>query len=160
MTNNFKLSTEFAYLDAEYQNYTNAGCNAFQQLVTPTGCFQDLSGIAPPYAPDYSGTVSANYTHPVSSSIDFSGDIAFSYSGGYSLAPDNDPVGRQDAWKKVDFRLALSGAEEDWSLAFIGKNIFNEKVFATANDLVSSLGSYFATIERGRQFSLQVRYNW
>jgi iron complex outermembrane receptor protein len=159
-THNFTLSTEFAYLDAYYKNYKNAGCNAVQQIAQPVGCVQDLSGIAPPFAPDFSGTVRASYNHPITSSINFSGDLAFSFSGGYTLAPDNDPIARQGDWRKVDLRLGLSGADDDWSVALIGKNIFNEKVFATANDLVQSPGSYYATIERGRSFAIQARYNW
>lgn len=159
-TRNFNLSTEVAYLDAYYKDYTHAGCNAVQQISTPTGCFQDMSGIAPPFAPEFSGTFRARYDYPLSSSINFSGDVAYSFSSSYSLAPDNDPITRQRPWTKVDLRAGLSGADENWSVALIGKNIFNEKVFATANDLVGSLGSYYATIERGRSFAIQARYNW
>ena len=86
--------------------------------------------------------------------------MALSFSDGYSLAPDNDPVGRQGSWQKVDLRLGLSDVDNRWSLAFVGKNLANEKVFATANDVVGTAGSYFATIERGRFLALQARYNW
>ncbi len=159
-TDNLTLSTDFAAMDVFYKDYPNAGCNAFQQLATPMGCFQDLSGVAPPYAPSYAGTVRAQYEQPITSQLNFSGDVVFSFSDGYSLAPDNDPVARQDDWQKVDVRLGLSGADDTWSLAFVGKNLTNERVFATGNDVVGTPGSYFATIERGRSLALQARLNW
>lgn len=159
-TENLTFSADAVYLDAYYKDYSNGGCNVFQEAITPVNCVQDLSGVAPPYAPKYAGSVRANYEQPINSALVFTGDVALSFSDGYSLAPDNDPVGRQGAWQKVDLRLGLSDTDDVWSLAFVGKNLANEKVFATANDVVGTAGSYFATIERGRTLILQARYNW
>ncbi len=160
-TENLTFSADAAFLDAFYKDYPNGGCNVFQEAVTPVNCVQDLSGVAPPFAPNYAGVVRASYEQPIiNSSLVFSGDVALSFSDGYSLAPDNDPVGRQGSWQKVDLRLGLSDADANWSLAFIGKNLANERVFATANDVVGTAGSYFATIERGRFLALQARYNF
>ena len=158
-TDYLTFSTDFAAMDVYYKDYPNAGCNAFQELATPVGCVQDLSGVAPPFAPTYSGTIGGHYEQPINSSLNFSGDLLFSFSDGYSLAPDNDPVGRQGDWQKVDLRVALSDSDDAWSLAFVGKNLTNEKVFATANDVVGTPGSYFATIERGRTLAVQARFN-
>lgn len=157
---NWEFSTDFAIMDAYYKDYANARCTVLQAAVIGPNCTQDLSDEAPPYAPTYSGTVGVKYQQPINSYLNFTGDLTFSFSDDYSLMPDGDPNGEQDAWQKVGLRLGLSSMDERWNVALVGKNLGNEKVYATKSNLAGTQGSYFATIERGRSVALQFRYNW
>ncbi len=157
----FEFGSNFALLDASYKNFPNAGCNALQareaQLAGLTGCSQDLSGKAPPFAPNYSGNVRAGYNQPVGDALKITLDAMLSFSAKYDVIGDKDPNTRQGAWQKVDLRLGIGDLDDKWGLALVGKNVFNEKLYGSANDIVASAGSYTAQIMRGRSVSVQGR---
>ena len=160
----WQFGTDLALLDATYQDYANAGCTALQayqvQLDGGLACFQDLSGESPPFAPNYSGNVRVGFDYPVGSGLEFTADAVLSFSDSYDLIADKDPLTRQDAWQKLDLRLGLGDIDGAWELAFVGKNLTDEKIMGSANDVVASSGSYSRTILRGRTLSIQARYNW
>jgi len=159
-----KFGVDFALLDAAYKNYPNAGCNALQafqaQQAGLVGCSQDLSGQSPPFAPDYSGNISAGYTHPVGDTLEISIDTVLSFSGAYDVIVDKDPATRQRAWQKLDARFGLGGIDDRWNIAFVGKNLTNERVIGSATDVVASAGSYTQQITRGRTLALQARFSF
>lgn len=159
---NWEFSTDFAWMDAHYLDYDNATCTIRQTIATPTGttCTQDLSGEAPPFSPDFAGAVRASYNHPIGANLVFTADGTMSFSGEYNVAADKDPYSSQDSWEKFDLRLGIGDADDTWQFAVLGQNLTNEVILATMNDLVGTNGSYFATVERGRQISVQLRYNW
>jgi outer membrane receptor protein involved in Fe transport len=158
----FRLDANFALLDAEYQNYANAGCTALQAFqATQSGateCFQDLTGEAPPFSPSYSGNIRASYNFPIGNSLTFTAEAGMSFSGAYHVTEDLDPHGRQDAWQKFDLRFALSDVDERWSLALVGRNLTDERVLGSSSDVIASDGSYTDTILRGRTLAIQARF--
>ena len=160
----FEFGSNFAYLDAKYKNYANAGCNALQayeaQQAGQTGCTQNLTGEAPPFAPSYSGNVRAGFKHPVGNSLKFTADVMLSVSGAYDVIGDKDPNTRQGAWQKFDLRVGIGDIDDGWNLAFVGKNLTDERVIGSATDIVASAGSYTAQITRGRTLALQARYKF
>lgn len=160
----FEFGTNFAFLDAKYQNYPNGGCNALQaylaQQAGQTGCSQDLSGKSPPFAPDYSGNVRASYNTPIGGSLRLDIDAMLNFSGSYFVITDRDPHSLQKDWQKVDLRVSIGDIDNRWSLAFVGRNLTNEKVIGSQNDIVASAGSYSTQIQRGRQLSVQARYRF
>lgn len=161
---NWQFGADIALLDATYKDYPNGGCNALQAFQSQANgeltCFQDLSGEAPPFAPGYSGNLRAGYTHPIGANLELTADAVMTFSDSYDLISDKDPVTEQDAWEKFDLRVGLGDVDGNWEVAFIGKNLTDEKVMGSANDIVASPGSYSRTILRGRTLSVQARYNW
>ena len=160
----FELSANVAYLDAQYRDYANAGCTALQAFVAQqagqVGCFQDLSGRSPPFAPNYSGSVNASYDLPIGDSMQLSFEGAVNFSGAYDVIADLDPVTRQGAWQKFDARVAFGDRDDRWTVALVGKNLTNERIITSAQDVVASAGSYTRVIGRGRQVALQLRYRF
>ncbi|MEZ5709805.1 MAG: TonB-dependent receptor [Blastomonas sp.] len=160
----FEFGTDFAILDAEYQDFTDAGCNALQALQATqagqVGCSQDLSGKAPPFAPSYSGNIRAGYNTPIGSSLKLSIDTMLSFSGSYHTISDRDPNVKQKAWEKIDVRIALGDVDDRWSFAFFGKNLANTKVIGSTNDVVASAGSHNQQITRGRSLGVQARFKF
>ncbi|OCC25631.1 TonB-dependent receptor [Croceicoccus estronivorus] len=160
----FQLGGNIAILDAKYKDYPNGGCTVLQAYEATeageTGCAQDLTGKSPPFAPNYSGNVKVGYNLPISNALKLSTDVMYSFSGAYDVIGDKDPRTRQGAWQKIDARLSLTDIDDTWSLSLIGKNLTNEKVLGSANDVVASAGSYSAQIMRGRTVAVQARFNF
>src|SRR5690606_24307395 len=99
----------------------------------------------------------AGYNQPVGDTLKITADAMLSFSAKYDVIGDKDPNTRQGAWQKVDLRLGVGDIDDKWSLAVVGKNVFNEKLYGSANDIVASAGSYVAQIMRGRSVSVQGR---
>ncbi|MGL3821781.1 TonB-dependent receptor [Sphingopyxis sp. R3-92] len=159
---NFDFGVNLAYLDAAYKDYANAGCTVAQSAAALANgvavCAQDLSGEAPPFAPKWAGHARAGYTHPIGGNLQFKGDAAVSFSSSYNVNADKDPNTVQGAWQRFDLRLGIGDMDGKWELAFVGKNLANEKVMGSATDVVASPGSFARSIDRGRTFAIQARF--
>ena len=58
-------------------------------------------------------------------------------------------------------RIALSGDNDTWSVAIIGKNLSDETTHAWRNDVpVTASNSYFAVTQRPRSVAIQARYRF
>lgn len=158
----FDIGANLAYLDSYYKDYANAGCTAAQSVVAQQNgvpvCVQDLSGESPPFAPRWAGNVHTSYNHPISDSLEFKGDASVSFSSSYNVNADKDPFTQQKGWQLFDVRLGVGDIDGKWELAFVGKNLTNEKIVGSATDVVASPGSFAKTIERGRTLAIQARY--
>ena len=156
----WQLTANAAYLDAEYEDYENAGCSSLQSYYQPEGCVQDLSGKAPPFSPKYSGSLGLSYDTSITDTLDFSGNLIMSFSDDYFLDATRDEGLYQDGWQTYDLRLAISDATKTWEVAAISRNITDEKIHTNGNAAIATPGSYAVTIQRGRTVFLQGRYNW
>jgi iron complex outermembrane receptor protein len=123
------LYASLGYLDAEFDEYSNATCLPYPAQVNPT-CTQDLAGERPVFAPELQG----------SSGVELQGD--FGGSGiGYRLRTDvsymddvnvnqindNNPQGVQDAFTLVSARFSLLfGAGQRYALTLWADNLTDE----------------------------------
>ena len=155
-----------AYLDAAYTDYSNAGCTQLQKFQTPvtvanpTGlCTQDLSGVAPAFAPKYTGSASVGFVQPVGASLSVAGDIILSVSDKYDQLGVNDPLAFQAAWHKLDVRLGF-GDRTKWQISALVKNVTNVQTSSAWNPAVFGTGSYTSISDRGRQIVIQGMYKW
>lgn len=157
----WRFGFNFASLDATYMNYSNAGCTARQTFLTPPGttCTQNLSGKAPPFAADYSGSTRLGFSAPVTAGLQLSSDLVVSFSDAYAVISSEDPEIEQGAWQKVDLRLALGSADGRWEVALLGKNLGDKQVANFATSSVGTAGSFSRLADRGRSATLQVRFN-
>jgi outer membrane receptor protein involved in Fe transport len=161
ISDQLRLSFSGALLDAEYLDYPNGGCTAAQQLVTPPGrtCIQNLTGQAPPFAPNYSGYVTLDWKRPLTNSLNVFAVATATFKDAYDIVSDNEPVVRQDAWQKLDLRIGVGSADERWEVAVLGKNVTDELTAAFGQDTVGP-GSHWRLLERPRQISIQGLYNF
>lgn len=139
----FEAHASIAYNDAKFSDYVGTcftgqtiteGCNL---LSGPTGAFtsQDFDNRTAPKAPKWAGRVGASYETPLTGSLrmGLNGDMSFSSSYNYTdtLRPD----GVQRAFARYDAGVRVSHEDDGWELALIGRNLSNEKIVTTANDM-------------------------
>lgn len=131
-----------AYNDVQYLDYVGQcysgqtiaqGCN--QQLVAGAFTAQDYDGRTPPKAPKFAGRVGASYERDLASNLilRMSGDV--SRTSKYNFTDTLRPDGWQSGYTKVDASISVSGPDNRWTLALIGKNLTNELVVTSANDI-------------------------
>ncbi|WP_347330815.1 TonB-dependent receptor [Marinimicrobium locisalis] len=159
LTDDLLLSGGFAYLDFEYDDFPTAQCY-FGQAPGQTQC--DASGQSREFTPEFQGNLSANHTAELGRGLTLSSTLDLIYSDEYLTTPTLDPRMVQDSYVKVNARVALSGQDDRWELALIGKNLGDEEIVSYANGLpvatVLTQGTgtgYYAFYERPRSIALQ-----
>lgn len=137
----------FAYNDAEYSDYIGQcyagqtiaqGCN--EVLVGGAFTSQDYDGRTPPKAPETSGRIGATYEFPVFRGWNASVGGDLTYSSEYNYTDTLRPDAVQDAYTKFDATVAVSTPDDRWRIALIGRNLTDELVATSANDIPFSGG--------------------
>ncbi|MBR9835174.1 MAG: TonB-dependent receptor [Alphaproteobacteria bacterium] len=132
----------FAYNDAQYSDYIGQ-CFAGQTIaqgcdqIMVGGAFssQDYDGRTPPKAPETAGRLGATYEFPVFSGWNASVGGDLTYSSEYNYTDTLRPDAIQDAYTKFDATIALSTLDDRWRIALIGRNLTDELVATSANDI-------------------------
>lgn len=128
------LRAGFAYTDTKYDNYTFG-------ILGLIGENPDLSGNTLQYVSKYTFTGTAQYTAPVTDTLNWVTRIDLSYrSKQYTVQTDDSVVGPATL---VNFRTGIES--EHYSLRFWMNNVFNEKTALTGVYL-PSFGSRYDTI--------------
>lgn len=154
-----------AYLDFEYDKFPNSQCY-FGQVdnIAPIGDnFCDASGARREFTPEYQGNLGIDHTYRFANGgLELNSTLDLIFSDKYLTTPSLDPKLQQDAYMKVNARIALSNADKTWELALIGKNLSDENILTYANGLpVASVltggtgNGYYAFYERPRTIALQ-----
>jgi iron complex outermembrane receptor protein len=130
-----------AFNNVEYDNFIGQcfagqtiaqGCD--QVLVGTAFRSQDYSGRTPPKAPETAGRLGATYAFPIAGlEASLSGDI--SYMGEYNFTDTLRPDAVQDAYTKLDLAARLSAPDDRWTLSLIGRNLTEEFVVTSGNDI-------------------------
>lgn len=164
LSDDLLLRGGFAYLDFEYTNFPNSQCYFGQpDNIAPIGdgvC--DATGQRREFTPEYQGNIGLDYAISLGRGLQLNNTLDVIYSDKYTTTPSLDPRLVQDAYFKINARIALSGRDDLWELALVGKNLTNETIITYANGLpVASVltdqtGSGFYTFyERPRSVALQ-----
>lgn len=158
-----------AYLDFEYTKFPNSQCYFGQtDNIAPFGdgvC--DATGQRREYTPEWKGNLGIDYTREFGQGYTFRATLDVIYSDEYLTAPSLDPRMTQDEYTKVNARLGVSGNDDRWELALIGKNLTDESIVTYSNGLpVSGLltggssSGYYAFYERPRSVAIQGTYRF
>ena len=153
-----------AYIDFEYTDFPNSQCY-FDQVdnigVAGDGIC-DATGKRREFTPEYQGNAGIDYTINFSNGLKLVNTLDFIYSADYLTTPSLDPKFEQPAYTKINARIALSGNDDKWELALIGKNLTDESIVSYANGLpvatvvTRGTGSgYYAFYERPTSVALQ-----
>jgi len=150
------------WLNSRYDDFSNASCTAAQELASGVGssCTQDLSGKSTQFAPEYSGTLSLNYWHPIPNSMVLATRVDVPFSSGFYVAEDLDQAAYQSSSVKLNARIALSSADDQWEIAIVGKNLSNELTISHGDDVPILKGAHFGMIERPRTISFNIKVNF
>ena len=151
-----------AYLDSQYDKFPDAQCYSGQ--TEAQGCingFQDLAGGETQFSPDISLSLHAEVVYPVFDQMEVSGFLEIVHIDDYAIANDLDPNMYQDAFTKVNLRLALSASNDaGWEVAFVGKNLTDKKTTTWGNDVPLFAGSYYIHNDPPRTLAVQGSYRF
>lgn len=122
---------------------------------------QDASGKPNIVSPDFSMSLRLDHEMPIGNSLLLRSSVDAFYSDEHFTAADLDPViAFQEAYTRVNMRMALGDAAGKWDVALIGKNIFDEEVSVNNNDVPLVDGNGYSTIQRLGSWAVQGTYRF
>lgn len=172
------LSGSIAWLDYKYDKYDTAPCSNAQlaQQIIDTGgsdgCANDLAGKPAAGAPQWRAALSGTYTAHLSQSVNMLFTLDANYADDHYLSEGLDENVLQQAFWKINGRIALTPPDGKWVVAIVGKNLTdtatNSVAFAVPSGSTNAPawklpdfeGSYAAIVDRPRSVALQVGYNF
>lgn len=133
------LSASVGFLNATYDEYTQANCYVGETPDDPVtgGCVK--SGQDTPFSPENSGSVSATIDVPIGN-VRLIGGATLGFSSDYFTEGTLDPAARQSSYERWDARIGLADDEDRWSISLIGKNLGDEAVIGVTQPLVGYVG--------------------
>ncbi|MEM1114642.1 MAG: TonB-dependent receptor [Pseudomonadota bacterium] len=177
VTADLALSASLAWLDYEYDEYEGAPCTNSQlgQQIVDTGgsagCVNDLSGQTINYAPEWSAAISGTWTLHPSESLDVDLTLDANYRDDFFMSADLDENTVQDAYWRINARIALVSSDGRWELALIGKNLTDEATYSASTiipfgssntpafNIPDFEGTYFGIVDRPRSVAVQFSYS-
>lgn len=169
ISENLTFNGALAILDATYDSFPDAACNVNQILAAraATGsraCIQDLQGKPLQFAPDAAISLGLNYDVPLTDTVMLGLGVDYNWTDDVNVALDQDANLLMESYGKLDARIGFSAIDGQWSIAIVGKNLTDERVFTWGNDVpLGSFGfdkTYFKHIDPPRTFELNMRYNF
>ncbi len=165
-TDTLTVGYSYSWLDFVFTDFHNGNCYNRQ---VPNGVVVngvqlcDYTGQRGQYAPENSVSLSLDYKKIVFGNMQLFGNLMYNYRSSQQIHDNHDPLMQIDAVGRVGLRVGLAG--ERWKLAFVGKNLTNEKVLTYAGNVPLSgstfgTNTFFAIVDRGRQLAVQVGYEF
>lgn len=158
-SNQFTVRADVAYLDAHYVSYPNAPCTPLEAVGVPN-CVKDRSGGRRAYAPEWSGSVSADYSTPLTAGVGLRLGGTVYFTSCYYQQPAISYLVEQSGYAKVDLRAALVTTDNRWEFAVIGKNLTNKQTADYRNYAPAAVGTAYAVADRPRSAALQISAKW
>ena len=108
------------------------GCNLNRNAA---GVFtlQDLAGTPLLRTPDWSGSVGVGYETTVFNGYKAGIFTDAAFSGSYLTDSQSNPYGRQKSFTTLDTTASISGPNDRWEFAVIGRNLLNNYTFVRSN---------------------------
>lgn len=134
LTENLTLIGNLAYLDSYYDEFEGNQC--YQGQTEALGCIdgaQDSSGQKTMFAPEWSANLGLKHVLPLGNSLELTSSVDINYSDDYWLIVNADPFLEQDAFTKVDARVALGASDGQWEIALLGRNLTDEETSTWGN---------------------------
>jgi iron complex outermembrane recepter protein len=160
------LSGSVAWLDFEWTKY-DGQCYfnppaALLSTRVPGNCNYD--GSTNQLAPELTAVLSAEYTWAFGD-YELRTGVDAAYSADYLISLTLDPNAQQDAYTKVNARIALSGADRAWEIALVGRNLTDETVLSYAGDtpLAGSIfgaRSYYGFVDPPRTLAFEASFRF
>ncbi|MEM6682057.1 MAG: TonB-dependent receptor [Pseudomonadota bacterium] len=121
----------------------------------------DLDGRDVGRAPNFSGNVAADYTVPVSNSLDLGVNGNLSYTGSYFTDQVSLNDFEQDSFITLDAAVSLSNPDQGWKISLVATNLTDEIWINTTSDRpFRDNDDIIATQNRGRQIFLEARFDY
>ena len=164
LSDNLSITLALAYLDAEYKDYPGGPC--LFGATEADGCdvatgTQNLKGTRLVRAPEWEGSVTADWQQPLTHQLTLGAQINLTYKDDFFHQPNLDPGHRVSAHTKINARLGVGATDRRWEVALVGRNLtdkltknwsFNTPFFAD--------GSRTASIAPPRMITLEASYRF
>lgn len=161
-TNQLSLRGALGYSQAEYERFTGSSCYLGQTAAQ--GCVdgvQDLSGQAPPRAPDWALNAGFTYDTDLSSSYSLSTSMDAIYVEGNNVQENANPVAFQESFWCLNASVRVVNESSGLELALIGRNLTNEYYMESSTDKpVGDAGEIGPGLVRPREVVLQATYRF
>ncbi|MBJ7573985.1 TonB-dependent receptor [Luteimonas sp. MC1828] len=146
-TENWVISGNVAWLDAEYDEFITGGVN-----VADSQRFTN--------APEFSGAFNVEYRTDLANGGNISARVGYSYQSEVWPTTDLSPVIRQDGYGLVGAGVTWR-VNDSWSFSLQGSNLADKEYRTTGYNLVSSgLGVLTGFYGPPRQYGLTARYDF
>lgn len=162
-THELRLNASIAYNDAKFLRYPNSPCYTTQTAAQ--GCVggsQDLAGRRLPRAPEWNVIGGFSYDTDLATDwrIGLNGDI--SYRSGYATQETQPPRAWQKGFALVNAGARFYTADDQWELAFIGRNLTNRYYveLGTQATFAVSADQLHAATPRSRELRVQGTYRF
>ncbi len=157
LTEHSLLSGAMAWTDFEFKDYFGQ-CAFGQTPDAPDGINCNYKGKTNEFVADWVASLAYDYRRPISSTLEFRFGLDAYYSGETFVNPTLDPRQKQDAYVKLNGRVAIGG--EHWEVAVLGRNLTDEEIYPYGNDTPlagSTLRAWSAWrfMEPARSFAVQ-----
>jgi outer membrane receptor protein involved in Fe transport len=161
VTPQFMLSAAAAYLDFEWTDFY--GQCYFGRPPDGTGANAgncNYAGFTNQLAPEFTGVLTGDYSFPIGDRLLVKMTADLLYSAEYLTSLTLDPFTEQDAYMKVNARLALADADNRWELALVGRNLTDEATVSYSGDTPLALRlfrarSYYGFVDPPRGIALE-----
>jgi outer membrane receptor protein involved in Fe transport len=125
----------------------------------------DYKGFTNQLAPELTGVVGGEYLMPIGDSLNLTLGADVVYSSKFLTSLTLDPATEQEAYTKVNARIALGGVENQWEVAVVGRNLTDETVVGYSGDtpLSSRLfgaRSYYGFVDMPRGIAVEGSYRF
>lgn len=155
------LGGSLSLLDSKFLDFPGAQCPSDATAgevsgVTPTGspaC--NLKGRRTAFAPKAAFTLTADYTVPLTGPWELALSGAAQHSSKYFMENTGEPENMQQAYWKLDARVALQTSR--WSIALVGRNLTNTLTYSHATSVPQAgPGYFFGFVEKPRTLAVEV----
>ncbi len=150
----FTLSGDVAYSDSTYSDYKAGACTIMAEATT-ANCSQDMSGKQRPYAPKWSGNISADIRVPIGGAYELRANPVAYFTTGFFESASADPLLRQKGNTKYDLRVGFGPTDQRWEVSVIGKNLSDEWTAGYRQAVTLAPGSLYAFPDRPRSVAIQ-----
>ncbi|MEM8935008.1 MAG: TonB-dependent receptor [Pseudomonadota bacterium] len=162
----------FTYLDSKYLDFANAPCYTGQTValgcielaggdpMDPTDNVQDLSDRETTFAPEYAGTVTVRYEHPIGDYL-VSIEPNVQFTDGYFFVQDFNPLNKQESFTKLNVRAGFGPEDGQWELAFVGRNLTDKITSHFCQEPpAAGAGSIACSPDRPATYQIQGKINF
>lgn len=159
-TSNLLFSLSVAYTDFEFKEFIGPCPVVIGTAAMPRTARCDNAGKPNQYVADWTGSASVDYRIPIGS-FELRTVLDLYYSSDYYASPNLDEKQRQEAYTKLNGRLAFGPDDGQWDIALVGKNLTDELIMPYGADLPLSnsltAGGFSAMryVEPGRSVAVQ-----
>jgi len=158
VTEALTMTASMAYLDATYDEFSNASCTMAQIQASGgagSSCQQDLKGESLAFAPEWSANIGLNHIANIGDKLELHSNLNLNYVDEQYLAQDLDKQALEESHVTVNARIALGNMDGNWELALVGKNLTDEEVRTFANDIPLMDGAFFTYMAPPRTVAVQ-----